>query len=259
MEHARGLADWQRDVIGIVREEQLYFAPQMHTKIIHEGMATWTHNTILQRLLLDSADFVEYQRLNASVTQPHPFQLNPYNVGWAIFREIERIAETPDDAERERWSWAGKGDPVGRILEVIESYDDVALVSEFLTPKVCALAQLYAWEHDGKDPRRLVISSREADEVRSALLASIVNGGLPTVRIVDADHQGHGELLLEHRVEGIGLDAEYAKGTLSHLTRIWGKPVTVASVAADGTSVWYRAVPGESVETLTELASPITR
>ncbi|MBM3677311.1 MAG: SpoVR family protein [Actinobacteria bacterium] len=255
MKHARGLEDWQRDVIGIVREEQLYFSPQLQTKIIHEGMATWTHNAILQRLLLDSADFVEYQRLNASVTQPHPFSLNPYNVGWAIFRELERIAERPDDDERERWEWAGGGDAIGQILRVIEGYDDVALVSEFLTPKVCQLAKLYAWEHDARDARRLVISSREAEEVRTSLLAGIVNGGLPTVEIVDADHAGRGELLLAHRAEGVGLDAEYAKGTLAHLARLWGKPVVASSVAGDGSPVWYRAAPDGAPETLTTLDS----
>ncbi len=100
-----------------------------------------------------------------------------------------------------------------------------------------------------------MISSREADEVRVALLRTIVNGGLPTVVVVDADHLGHGELLLEHRAEGVGLDPEYARGTLVHLGRLWGKPVTVASLAADGTPVWYRATPGaDEVDVLT--ASP---
>src|SRR5205823_5429166 len=33
MEHSRYLEPWQRDVIGIIREEMLYFVPQMQTKI----------------------------------------------------------------------------------------------------------------------------------------------------------------------------------------------------------------------------------
>jgi stage V sporulation protein R len=245
MRHARTLDDWQRDVIGIVREEQRYFSPQIGTKILHEGMATWTHNTILQRLELGAADFVEYQRLNAGVVAPHHFQLNPYSVGWAIFREIERIATAPEPDDRERWAWAGAADPVERILEVVEAYDDVALVSEFLTPRVCTEARLYAWEHDRHDGRRLVISSREADEVRAAVVRSCVNGGLPLVEIVEADGHGHGELLLEHRAEDVGLDAEYARGTLAHLAHLWGKPVTVSSIADEARPVWYRAAPGD--------------
>jgi stage V sporulation protein R len=245
MEHARTLEDWQRDILGIVREEQRYFAPQYSTKILHEGMATWTHNTILQRLLLDSADFVEYQRLNASVTQPHHFRLNPYNVGFTIFSEIERIATAPTDDERRRWPWAGETEGAARILEIVESYDDAALLAEFLTPRVCELARLYAWKHHEQDPRRIVISSREAEDVRRTILRGTVNAGLPVIEIADADGGGHGELVLEHRVEDAGLDAEYAKGTLIHLAAIWGKPVTVTTVGANEQPIWYRAVPGE--------------
>jgi stage V sporulation protein R len=38
-EHSPNLEDWQRDIIMIVREEMLYFLPQMQTKTINEGWA----------------------------------------------------------------------------------------------------------------------------------------------------------------------------------------------------------------------------
>ncbi len=38
-EHAPDLEDWQRDIIMIVREEMLYFLPQMQTKVLNEGWA----------------------------------------------------------------------------------------------------------------------------------------------------------------------------------------------------------------------------
>jgi stage V sporulation protein R len=41
------LSSWQRDVLGIVRAEALYFAPQAMTKIMNEGWATFWHSTIL--------------------------------------------------------------------------------------------------------------------------------------------------------------------------------------------------------------------
>jgi stage V sporulation protein R len=253
MRHARYLDDWQRDVLGIVREEQRYFSPQLSTKLLHEGMATWTHNAILQRLALDSADFVEYQRLNAGVTQPHHLRANPYGLGWAIFREIERLARQPTAEERERWPWAGEVEPVAKILDVVESYDDASLVAEFVTPRVCEAAMLYAWKHHEQDPRRIVISSREAEEVRRTLVRGSVNGGLPVIEIVDADGYGRGELVLEHRPEGVGLDAEYAKGTIGHLASIWGKPVVVATVVGGERPIWFRATPGEpEVEELSE-------
>ncbi len=38
-EHAPDLEEWQRDIIMIVREEMLYFLPQMQTKTLNEGWA----------------------------------------------------------------------------------------------------------------------------------------------------------------------------------------------------------------------------
>ena len=50
--HAPTLAEWERDVVQIVRGESLYFFPQMQTKIVNEGWATLSHVTILHRLNL---------------------------------------------------------------------------------------------------------------------------------------------------------------------------------------------------------------
>ena len=245
--HARLLADWQRDVIGIVREETGYFVPQLRTKVLNEGFATWTHNRVVQALGLDSDDFLEFNRLNAAVARPHADHPNPYHLGWIVLREIERIAADPTDEECERWPWAGEGEEAGvqRILEVVEGYDDVALLAEFVTPRVCELAQLFAWERTAGGPDRIVVTSREADEVRHRLLALHANAGLPVVEIVDADGLGQGQLFLEHRHEGVGLDDEYARGTLRHLASLWGKPVVVRTIERrEQTPVWLVAHPG---------------
>ena len=46
--YGRDLAPWQRDIIDIVREEMLYFLPQMRTKIMNEGFASLAHERILE-------------------------------------------------------------------------------------------------------------------------------------------------------------------------------------------------------------------
>jgi stage V sporulation protein R len=102
--HARGLDDWQRDVISIVRSEQSYFFPQMRTKILNEGTAVYFHQEICQRLFLPTDRYWEFEQLNAVVTQPHSAAVNPYNLGVNILREVMRIAGEPDDEERDRWA-----------------------------------------------------------------------------------------------------------------------------------------------------------
>jgi stage V sporulation protein R len=89
------------------------------------------------------------------------------------------------------------------------------------------------------------VSSREADVIRSVLIAQHSTLGIPRVEIVDADFRGRGELLLEHRNEGLGLDEEYARGTLTQIALLWGKPCTVRTVKGpDGTDpIWFTGHP----------------
>ena len=71
LEHAADLEDWQRDVLAIVRQELLYFVPQMQTKIMNEGWASllalpascasWTCPT---------DEYIEFARLHSSVPRP---------------------------------------------------------------------------------------------------------------------------------------------------------------------------------------------
>jgi stage V sporulation protein R len=213
----------------------------MRTKILNEGAAVLAHQEICQRLFLSADDYWQYEQLNAGVIQPHPGRVNPYSLGINILREIIRIATDPDDEERERWSWAGEAEPLERVRLVLGTYDDEALLREFLTPKVCELSRLYAFEHLQQDPRRIRISSREADAIRDVLIRQHATGGIPSIEIVDADFRGRGELLLEHRHEGMGLDEEYARGTLTQIAMLWGKPCTIRTAKPDDPdeSLWF--------------------
>jgi stage V sporulation protein R len=246
--HSRGLEDWQRDVISIVRAEQGYFLPQMRTKVLNEGVAVLVHQEICQRLFLPADQYWEYEQLNAGVVQPgrgYPPRVNPYNLGITILREIMRIATDPDDDERERWSWAGRVDPFEQVRSVAHTYDDESLLREFLTPKVCELSRLYAYERSDPDPRRIRVSSREADAIRDVLIPQHATFGIPRVEIVDADFRGRGELLLEHRHDGVGLDPEYALGTLTQVAVLWGKPCTVKTIKAQAHDevTWFTGHP----------------
>ena len=248
--HARALADWERDVISIVRSEQGYFLPQMRTKILNEGAAVLVHQEVCQRLFLPTNQYWEYEQLNAGVVQPHPGPVNPYNLGIALLREVMRIATEPDDEDRERWGWAGEADPFERVRTVLRSYDDEALVREFLTPRVCERCRLFAYERLQRDPRRIRVSSREADDVRAALVAQVSTSGIPRVEIVDADFGRRGELLLDHRHEGVGLDPEYARGTLVELARLWGKRCVARTIQGDDAQrrMWFAGSPDGSSE-----------
>ncbi len=59
-EHASGLEQWQRDILLIVRDEMLYFVPQMQTKVMNEGWACLRADS----LVLTEYGLVRYDELH---------------------------------------------------------------------------------------------------------------------------------------------------------------------------------------------------
>ena len=64
------LEDWQRDILTMMREEMLYFWPQLETKIMNEGWASYWHQRILREMDLTTDETIEFAKLNANVVQP---------------------------------------------------------------------------------------------------------------------------------------------------------------------------------------------
>ena len=82
IEYGAALTDWQRDILQIIRDEMMYFLPQMRTKIMNEGFASYWHEKILESLDLTSEEHWEFRRLHSSVLSPSGsrMQINPYYV-----------------------------------------------------------------------------------------------------------------------------------------------------------------------------------
>ena len=72
LEHSHELTDWQQDILTIVRNEMLYFWPQIETKIMNEGWATYWHLRIMRELDLTEEETIEFAKLHSAVVQPVP-------------------------------------------------------------------------------------------------------------------------------------------------------------------------------------------
>ncbi len=117
LEHGSHLTDWEREIISVLREEAAYFEPQRRTKIANGGFACWVHTQIVQAMDLGTDEFLEFNRLNAEIGQPHPHQVNPYNAGLELWREVERIHDAPTDEEAVRYAGTGRLGGHERVLE----------------------------------------------------------------------------------------------------------------------------------------------
>lgn len=204
MRESLHLEDWQRDVIGMVRDEMLYFWPQMRTKIMNEGWASYWHVALMRQMSLTDADYLDFARLHSQVTAPILYHINPYALGYAIYCDLERR----------------EGREALFLARTVD--DDVSFVRNYLTEEVVDKLNLMVY---GPDQDRMVLKSRQVDEIRQQLVKELIHGGIPVIHVDDGDFNQRGELYLIHRHEGLDLDLPYAEQTLHYVQRLWGRPV----------------------------------
>ncbi len=228
-ENSRYLEDWQRDVIFMVRQEQLYFVPQMQTKIMNEGWASYWHREIMHRLDLAEEEFVQFANLNASVLAPSAQQINPYYVGLKIFESIRRRWDEPTEREmRESGRVPGQG--LAKMFEVRELDSDVSFLRNYLTKDLVEDLDLYIYKREGD---QLVVVEKDWEKIRDLVVAGLTNFGVPYVVVEDADYHRNGELYLRHQYEGQELDIKYAEKALEAVVGLWGRPVHLETVLDD--------------------------
>lgn len=153
-EFSEVLTDWQRDIMSMMREEMLYFWPQMETKIMNEGWASYWHQRIIRELDLNSEDTIEFAKLNSSVVQPSKQSLNPYYLGLKIFEDIERRWDNPTREEQERWG-RKPGQGRAKMFEVREFDSDTSFIRNYMTKQLTEDLDLYVFEkkaRTGKSP-----------------------------------------------------------------------------------------------------------
>ena len=215
--------------MSMLREEMLYFWPQMETKIMNEGWASYWHQRIIRELDLTSDETIEFAKLNASVVQPSQQSLNPYYLGLKIFEDIERRWDNPTKEEQERFgSEPGQGRE--KIFEVRELDSDISFLRSYLTKDLVRDLDLYIFEKQGPEWK---ITDKTWEHIRDQLVATRVNGGSPYIVVQDGDYLRSGELLLKHQYEGLELDLKYLEHTLPHVYRLWGRPVHLETVVED--------------------------
>ncbi|RKO67550.1 SpoVR family protein [Desulfofundulus salinus] len=226
MEHARDLDDWQRDIISVIRQEMLYFWPQLETKIMNEGWATYWHLRIMREIDLTEAEAVEFAKMHAGVIQPSRVRLNPYHLGLKIFEDIERRWNEPTGEERKKYNRSG-GEGRQKIFEVREQENDISFLRNYLTKELIEEMDLYLYKKMGYDWK---VSDKDWEKVKDGILSSLTNGGYPYIVVEDGDFNKRGDLYLKHCYEGLELDVFYLEKTLPYVYRLWGRPVHLETV-----------------------------
>ncbi|MFH5185833.1 SpoVR family protein [Paenibacillus sp. TAB 01] len=225
-EHAPYMTEWQRDIMTMLRDEMLYFWPQLETKIMNEGWASYWHQRILRELDLTETETVEYAKLNSSVVVPSRHSLNPYYLGLKIFEDIEKRWDNPTPEERERHGRKG-GEGRQKIFDVREYDSDLSFIRNYMTKKLCDELDLYVFEKKGPEWK---ITDKTWMNIRDTLVYSRVNGGFPYIVVENGNYEKNGELYLKHAYEGVELDLKYVERAIPYIHYLWGRTVHLETV-----------------------------
>ncbi|MFJ5772351.1 SpoVR family protein [Psychrobacillus sp. NPDC093180] len=232
-EYSRELEDWQRDILTMMREEMLYFWPQMETKIMNEGWASYWHQRILREMDLTTDETIEFAKLNANVVQPSPTSINPYYLGLKIFEDIENRYNNPTEEMKQLGVKPNSGRE--KIFEVREIESDISFIRNYLTKELVKQEDLYLFE---KKKGNYEITDKDYENVRDQLVSMRTNGSFPYIVVEDGDYGKNGELYLKHGYEGTELDPHYLENVLPYIYQLWGRSVYMETVVDDKPTVY---------------------
>ncbi len=250
--NAPRLDDWKREIIRIVRMMAQYFYPQMQTKIMNEGCATYYHYRIMNDLynegIVDESAMMEFYHSHSSVVwQPdvdHPGYngINPYALGFAMMQDIERIAMEPEERDIEWFrgqDWVGSGDYNSAIQFGIANFKDESFIKQYLSPTIIEKFKMFAIMDDENDSELEVSgihNKRGYKTIREALsMQNNIANVIPDIQVINVDLWGDRTMTLRHNmINGMPLNTEQTVETLQHLTSLWGYNVKLESVNTVG-------------------------
>ena len=218
-ENNRFLSEWEKDIIHIVEQNSLYFVPQAKTKIMNEGWAVLIHEKIMKELDLPTAYRLAFIRLHNQVIRPHLGRVNPYHLGYKIFRHIEN----------------NYGFDACKIAR--ESHNDETFIKKYLDEELCNELNLFSFAFNRRDGyHRITEVSGENTwrTIRDDLIKNIGLNNAPVVFVQEL--QKDGTLILDHEHEGRDLELSEANRVFSHINELWSGGVKFTTIIED--EVW---------------------
>jgi len=227
---------WMKSVLQIVRTTSLYFQPQIRTKIMNEGWASYWHETLFMRDDRIAGHEVDFARVNAMVTSMPRVGLNPYALGMKLFYFIEEAADKGrysqeflallDDEQRRKFD-QGTGTGHDYIFHVRENMNDFLFVNTFIEQDFVNRHKLFVADKV-MDEQRMVwqwyVKSRRSGDYKEMVKDSLYH---PPHITVDLEKTDEDTLHLTHHFEEKPLVRELINNTLLGLEFLWGGKVVL--------------------------------
>jgi stage V sporulation protein R len=224
------LAEWEKDLLTIVHEQAQYFIPQIETKIMNEGWASYWHREILNSLELPQDLHLEFLVRHNQVVRPIEGGLNPYHLGLKIWDEIHKRYDDPSESEAREFH-RPKGQGLKQMFEVRAADRDASFLRRFLTEDLMREMDLFQYQTKANDLVIAEVADRDGwKKIKETLIKNVGMGTVPVIKIEDSGYGDNRTLYLKHDHDGRDLHLEYAERTLGYLYRLWGREVALESV-----------------------------
>lgn len=258
---------WMKSVLQVVRKTSIFFQPQIRTKIMNEGWASYWHEKLFLQDDRIKGHEVEFARVNAGVTSMPRVGLNPYALGMRLFSYIEEIADKGkysiefkrlhDAEEREQFdTHTGQGQDF--IFKVHENLCDFMFVNSFVEQDFVTRHKLFVagkrlntakmvWEY--------YVKSRKAEDYRQMLIDSLYH---PPHIAIDMEKSSNNTLYLMHHFEEKPLVSEFIVNTMLGIEYLWGGPVQLetSEILSRPSSQGQNSFPGSLTPRKEENAEP---
>jgi stage V sporulation protein R len=223
---------WMKTVMEVIRTTSLYFQPQIRTKILNEGWASYWHEELFLKDDRIKGHEVEFAIVNAKVTSMPRVGLNPYALGMRLFSYLKSQADKgrmsfnfnriSDQVKRRKYDTkAGTGKEF--IFTVREDFSDSMFINAFVNQDFVDQYKLFVVEKRLNRERmtwEYYIKSKKAVDYKDMVVDSLYHP--PSVAInVDENNT----LILNHFFEKKPLVREYIEATLMGVEFLWGGKV----------------------------------
>ncbi len=225
---------WIKPIIEVVRKTSLFFQPQIRTKIMNEGWASYWHEKLFLQDDRIEGHEVDFARTHAGVTSMPRVGLNPYALGMRMFYYIEELADKGkysiefrrlQNARSRKQFDAQTGQGQKFLFGLRENFNDFMFINTFVDQDFVNQYKLFVAGRRLNQSRGVweyYVQSRSAESYRQMLLNTLYHP--PSIRI-DSEKTNNGNLYLVHIFEGKPLVTDFIANTMLGIEYLWGAPV----------------------------------
>ena len=225
---------WIKSIMTIIRNTSIYFQPQIRSKIINEGWASYWHDELFRQDERIVGHESGYAKLNAGVTSVSRVGLNPYAIGLRLVQYVEELADKGKLStqyqrllgidERENFNKnTGKGKDA--IFKLRNNFSDYMLVKTFVDQDFVDKNDLFVVGKRLNQKRNVweyYVKSRKAEDYKQMLIDSLYH---PPLIEVNLEKTNDKNIYLTHVFENKQLIKQLIPDTMMGIEFLWGSNV----------------------------------